>query len=864
MTIGSHDWNGLALANGRYLITTKLGEGGMGFVYRALDRNIDAEVVIKVPRSAMMEDPEFAGRFTREIRSLVRLSHPHIVKVTDVGTWEGIPFAVMQFLSGGSLEDIRPIGPGRQPLPCNPEKVTRWLAAVAEALDYVHAQGYVHRDVKPGNILFDAHGHSFLSDFGVAKVLSSSTDVFASQTGMTGAGMVVGTAEYMAPELIMGEPFDGRVDQYALAVTAYELLCGRRPFEDETKTRVLVLHSTKSPPRLTDWCPALPEWVSQAVLKGLAKDPDERHPTCAALVAAIAKPASGTVARDDRVRIQCPACGKVGSLSAAEYTRLKESGRRLGCSACKTPLELPTAGPAYVAPATGAGGTTAISRPRHSDNFTPTRGPGSDAGKTTALSARGGSEKHVPPHLPETQPSATMALSKPTAPGREEPDGESRPAPARRRSRTIIERPPSPPDQKPTATFLETASISEIERIVSPTRDEDHAEGATPVAISGRTKTWVAFVAGALGSLLLMSLVFWSMVSRKETMTAAPQPAPPAPAVGSTVAGSTQTPAPPPPDRLEVSPSTAAHTTDELTNSTSVDRAPDSLPPSTVEEGPNPRGPSIPLGRLSMRRTPANLDAPRPSPPAPPSPGNVADVNERVTAAPRTIAFDPALLDRPKKAGGPKITLKKLLDESRAHANQIIVPVGMFYLEPSPADRPDGPRKYVVSEQQVTSRGPQGLRMSSSFSIDLVVEPRMARFLDDLNSRQRHQRPAILTVWVTGAGQCVLVKAEILQMTSNRIHGRFRADINYLTLVVEPSGATPGIKGVDTDWEQLERLLLLKNDYKKRIELLKTQLVNAELALVNSQMNAIFQTSMQSVLSQQAAQQSLQRQLMPR
>ena len=252
VTIGSHDWEGLTLAGGRYRITAKLGEGGMGFVYRALDQNIDADVVIKVPRQAMMDDPEFAGRFTREIRSLVKLSHPHIVKVTDVGTCEGTPFAVMQYLPGGSLEDQRPAGPDGQVLPCDPRNVSRWLIAVAEALDYIHGQGYVHRDVKPGNILFDALGHAFLSDFGVAKVLASSDRTrAASQTAMTGAGMVLGTPEYMAPELIMGEPFDGRVDQYALAITVYEMLCGRRPFEDETKTKVLVLHTSKAPPPLT-------------------------------------------------------------------------------------------------------------------------------------------------------------------------------------------------------------------------------------------------------------------------------------------------------------------------------------------------------------------------------------------------------------------------------------------------------------------------------------------------------------------------------------------------------------------------------------------------------------------------------------
>src|SRR3954452_9309807 len=283
MTIRPDDWEGLTLGQGRYLITAKLGEGGMGSVYRAVDRNIEADVVIKIPRQAMMEDPEFAGRFTREIRSLVKLSHPHIVKVTDVGEWEGTPFAVMQFLPGGTLEDQRPVGLDGRPLPCDPRELPRWLTAVAAALDYVHTQGYVHRDVKPGNILFDAQGHAFLSDFGVAKVLASSTDTRGSQTAMTGVGMVLGTPEYMAPELIMGEPFDGKVDQYALAVTVYELLCGRRPFEEGAKTKVLVLHTTKAPPQLTEHRPGIGGRLNQAVLRGLAKDPADRYPSCAAL-----------------------------------------------------------------------------------------------------------------------------------------------------------------------------------------------------------------------------------------------------------------------------------------------------------------------------------------------------------------------------------------------------------------------------------------------------------------------------------------------------------------------------------------------------------------------------------------------------
>ncbi len=340
MAMGTHELEGQTLSQGRYRVTRKLGEGGMGTVYQAQDQNIESDIVIKIPRSSMMDDPEFAGRFTREIRSLVKLSHPHIVKVSDVGSWNGIPFAVMQFLPGGSLEDRRPAGPDGTLYPCDPSTVPAWLEAVAQALDYIHAQGFVHRDVKPGNILFDAEGHAFLSDFGVAKVLATETSSHAAQTAMTGAGMILGTPEYMAPELIMGEPFDGRADQYALGITVYELLCGRRPFEHETKTKLLVLHTSKTPPRLTEWCPELPDTLSQVVLKSLSKEPKDRYPSCAALAAAITTTVNDIAARESRVRLKCPACGKSGAMTAADYDRARKAKKHPACPECKSPLDV--------------------------------------------------------------------------------------------------------------------------------------------------------------------------------------------------------------------------------------------------------------------------------------------------------------------------------------------------------------------------------------------------------------------------------------------------------------------------------------------------------------------------------------------
>src|SRR5262249_31436961 len=168
-------WLGLDLAGGRYHVTAQLSGGGMAWVYRAWDRNLETDVIIKVPLPELVGHPAFTALFDREVRSLVRLAHPHIVKVLDVGKHAGTPFAVMQYLAGGSLRD-RQLHPGGRRGGDRPPAVatlSAWLDPIAEALDYVHGQGFLHRDVKPSNILFDHAGHAYLGDFGVIKVLAA-------------------------------------------------------------------------------------------------------------------------------------------------------------------------------------------------------------------------------------------------------------------------------------------------------------------------------------------------------------------------------------------------------------------------------------------------------------------------------------------------------------------------------------------------------------------------------------------------------------------------------------------------------------------------------------------------------------------
>jgi len=277
-------WKDQELAHGRYQLLDKLGEGGMGIVYRARDRNLGTDVVIKAPRFIQLGDDQAAQRFLREIRSLVALAHPHVVRILDVGEHEGLPFAVMEYLAGGSLKTRRPLGGDGRPLPQPPETLQTWLPDIAAALDYTHRKGYVHRDVKPDNILFDANGNVYLSDFGIVKGLVALTAT--SQTTLTGVGAVVGTPGYIAPELLLGRPCDGRADQYSLAITVYEILAGRRLFEGLSPIEI-AMRQIESPMAPEQVFPGIADRLRQPLQIALNLDREQRHGTCEAFARAL-------------------------------------------------------------------------------------------------------------------------------------------------------------------------------------------------------------------------------------------------------------------------------------------------------------------------------------------------------------------------------------------------------------------------------------------------------------------------------------------------------------------------------------------------------------------------------------------------
>lgn len=328
-------WVGKRLASGRYCVKAKLGEGGMGFVLHAFDEKLNTDVVIKAPHRHLLRESDFAERFSREVRSLVKLSHPHIVKITDVDEDEGMPLAVMQYLGGGSLQDRREANPAVFAKAFRTPSVFQWLLDIADALDFVHREGFVHRDVKPANILFDSHGNSYLSDFGVAKVLSDASSRDQS-TALTGTGLVVGTPEYMAPELVLGEAFDGRVDQYALAVTVFEILAGQRPISGNSAGAILVAQTTQPPRKLTEFVPNASSELCSALQKGMAKSPSDRFSTCKEFARAVAmaiRNAANTVSADE-TRTSCPVCEKGLRITAVAR------GKTVPCPGCGTQLRV--------------------------------------------------------------------------------------------------------------------------------------------------------------------------------------------------------------------------------------------------------------------------------------------------------------------------------------------------------------------------------------------------------------------------------------------------------------------------------------------------------------------------------------------
>jgi serine/threonine protein kinase len=321
------------LVRGRYRLIGELGVGGMGVTYRAWDTTAGIPVVVKMPRREVRSDSEVMQRFAREIDAMLAVPHERIVPITDHGDDDGCPFVVMRFLPGGSLADYRRRDEAGNAIRNPPGMLHFWLPGVAAALDHIHAKGMLHRDVKPGNIFLDGFLNPYLGDFGIAKIVDESGGLQKEQT-LTATQMAVGTPEYMAPELFTprSKP-SGSMDQYALAVTVYEMLSGEKPFKGD-RAHIIVEHSAMPVPPLATKVPGLPQSLCVAVEKGLAKSAADRFSTCSEFAAAVVAELTLLSPEPDTVRLLCPSCKNILKLPQ------KAAGRTGRCPRCREAIDV--------------------------------------------------------------------------------------------------------------------------------------------------------------------------------------------------------------------------------------------------------------------------------------------------------------------------------------------------------------------------------------------------------------------------------------------------------------------------------------------------------------------------------------------
>ena len=274
-----------AALDGLYDVEAPIARGGMALVYRARERRLDRQVAIKVLHPDLAREDTNRARFLREARTVAQLTHPNIVPIFTVGEIDAFVFFAMAYVTGDTLAQ-RVTARG----PLDPHTAGRMLCDIGEALDYAHARGVVHRDIKPDNILIDAaSGRALLSDFGIAH--ASPPSRVSGQLGRPSAprGIVVGTAAFMSPEQASADRVDARSDLYSLGVVAFYMLAGRLPFQAGTDEGFLAQHISDPAPKIATVARRIPPRLAQIVDRCLSKEPWARYADAATLVRAIAE-----------------------------------------------------------------------------------------------------------------------------------------------------------------------------------------------------------------------------------------------------------------------------------------------------------------------------------------------------------------------------------------------------------------------------------------------------------------------------------------------------------------------------------------------------------------------------------------------
>jgi YVTN family beta-propeller protein len=306
-----------------YRIEALLGRGGMSVVYRAEHLRLKRKVALKLLAPELGEDAHFRERFLRESELAASLDHPHIVPIYDAGELDGQLYIAMRYVAGGDLRNALKEGP------LDPGRTLALLAQVADALDAAHEAGLVHRDVKPGNVLLDSREHCYLSDFGLTKQVSS-------QSGFTATGQLVGTIDYVAPEVIEGKELAASADLYSLGCLLFACLAGEAPFHRGSEFAVLWAHVNEPPPKLSERRPEVPAELEAVVAKALAKAPERRYASGRELIEAARRALPAPAPQPPKRRRLLLAVVAIAAAALAVVLPLSLTGSKTGPSAIAT------------------------------------------------------------------------------------------------------------------------------------------------------------------------------------------------------------------------------------------------------------------------------------------------------------------------------------------------------------------------------------------------------------------------------------------------------------------------------------------------------------------------------------------------